>query len=68
MATQADLTTDINCGFYGITVNTKAAREWFSENVQTEGWQWLGNTLGIDDGRTFEAIVDGAQAAGLEVE
>lgn len=33
---------------YGITCKTKRARKWVKDNLQTEGWQWLGNTLWID--------------------
>jgi len=45
---------------------TEAAKQWFAENVQTEGWQWLGKGLGVDH-RFAENLVAGMIEAGLEV-
>ena len=28
--------------------NSDAARAWFKENVQAEGWQWMGPALCVD--------------------
>jgi hypothetical protein len=48
------------------TPESDAAREWLEENLETEGWQWLGDSLALD-GRCAPPIVDGMLAAGLEV-
>ena len=49
-----------------LSPQSDAAREWIDENLQTEGWQWLGGSLALD-GRCAPPIVDGMLAAGLEV-
>lgn len=33
---------------YGITCKTKKAKQWIKDNLSTEGWQWMCNTLWID--------------------
>jgi hypothetical protein len=45
---------------------TEAAQEWFDENVQSEGWQWLGGILWVDH-RFANALIEGAAGDGLEV-
>ena len=45
---------------------TPAAREWIDENIISEGWQWLGDTLAIDH-RYADTIIDGAILDGLVV-
>lgn len=64
----ADITITGGLGFYTITPVSEAGREWFAEHVRIEAWQSLGAGVGVDDGRLVAAIVDGAQADGLEVE
>lgn len=64
----ADIEITGGPGFYTITPTSDAGREWIAENVHVEAWQTLGPGIGCDDGRLVAAIVDGAQAAGLEVE
>ena len=54
-------------GFYTITGTSDAGREWLNENVQTESWQWLGNSICCDDTNMAMSIAKGAQADGLEV-
>ncbi len=46
---------------------TEAAQAWIDENIISEGWQWLGNTLAVDH-RYADAVLNGAQDAGLVVE
>ncbi len=63
----ADVSTDLQGTIFAFHVNTPAGREWFAENVETESWQWLGNTLGVEP-RYAERIVQGLQDAGLTVD
>lgn len=32
----------------GFTPLSDEAREWMDDNVQSEGWQWMGRTLMVD--------------------
>jgi hypothetical protein len=50
----------------GFTVRTNEAREWFADNVASDGWQWMGSTIWIDH-RYAPAIADGISEAGLTV-
>jgi hypothetical protein len=45
---------------------SEAAREWIDENVQTEGWQWIGGGLAVEP-RCVENLVNGVMEAGLTV-
>lgn len=46
---------------------TQAAKDWVAENLEIEGWQWLGaSTLGVD-WRYAEPIAAMMDAAGLIV-
>lgn len=45
---------------------TEEARQWFDENVQAEGWQWLGNRLCVDH-RLAKHLREGIQIAGLQI-
>jgi len=42
-------------------------REWVDENVETEGWQWLGNTFSVDH-RYAPQLLHGFEGAGLSVD
>ena len=33
---------------YQVTPKTDRAKTWIDENVVTEAWQWMGNTLVVD--------------------
>jgi hypothetical protein len=64
----ADVTIH-DCGsIVQFELHTEAAKTWFAENVQAEGWQWFGNDrLNVDHryaGHLAEGIID----AGLEVD
>lgn len=50
----------------GLTAMTDAARDWISENVATEAWQYFGNVLWIDV-RCACDLIPAAVAAGLSV-
>jgi hypothetical protein len=43
---------------------TDDATIWLDENVEAEGWQWLGPSLCVEP-RMAGAIVDGFEEAGL---
>ena len=45
---------------------TTAAREWCTEHVAAEGWQWLGKAL-VVDWRFAERLIDGLRDDGLRV-
>ena len=47
-----------------IYVYTEAAKDWVNENVQTEGWQWMGNGFSGEP-RMMLAVAEGMQADGL---
>lgn len=49
------------------TLTSPAARDWFDENVQSECWQWLGQSCGIEH-RYAGNLIDGLHADGLIVE
>ena len=40
--------------------------DWINENVESAGWQWMGNTLWVDH-RMAGPLLDGIIAAGFEV-
>jgi len=45
---------------------TTAAKEWIEEYVQTESWQWMGDTLCVDS-RFAGDLIDGMCGSGLSV-
>lgn len=42
------------------------ARQWFDDNVASEGWQWLGASLGVDH-RYADDLIHGLQGDGFSV-
>ena len=50
-----------------VTPNTQTAKDWIGENVQAEGYQWLGKSLCVEH-RYVDPLVDGMLSAGLDVE
>jgi hypothetical protein len=42
----------------------KKERRWMADNVQAEGWQWLGRALAVD-ARVANDLADGMSAAGF---
>lgn len=65
--TENDIRLDNFGSIIGITPLTQAGRDWIDENVQSEGWQWLGGTLNIEP-RMAVAVVTGMEADGLAIE
>ena len=51
-----------DCGsIIQLTPQTRSAKEWLQANVESEGWQWLGNGLCMDRRMAIglvEAIVE----------
>ena len=45
---------------------TRKAKKWVSENVQAESWQWMGNSLYVDQ-RYAGELASGMQSNGLNV-
>lgn len=45
---------------------TDHAREWVSENVDTEGWQFLGGSLAVEPRMAWN-LAEGMKRAGLEL-
>lgn len=43
---------------------TEEAKAWFDENVQSEGWQWIGASLGVDH-RMANLLAEGLVAEGF---
>ena len=50
-----------------ITALTEAAREWVAENIECEPWQMFAGSVCAEP-RYVQAIIDGMEADGLEVE
>ncbi len=46
---------------------SQTASVWLAENVLSESWQWLGNSL-LVEWRFAGPLIDAARAAGLEVD
>lgn len=44
-----------------------AGKAWVDENVELEGWQWMGPAFAVDQ-HYVEDLVAGMQASGLEVD
>lgn len=62
----ADFHATLRGSIVQLEVLSAAGREWLDENVESEGWQWLGNTLCIDY-RLWAQLQDGIIEAGLSV-
>lgn len=50
-----------------VTPMSPAARTWVDENVQLEGWQWLGASFACEP-RYVPSLTDGMQEDGLTIE
>jgi hypothetical protein len=49
------------------TLVTKAAQDWVKENVEIEGWAWMGNAVFSVDQHYIEDLVAGMEEANLLV-
>lgn len=45
---------------------TQKAKDWVRENVESEGWQWMGQALCVDH-RYATDLINGMLEAGLEL-
>jgi hypothetical protein len=45
---------------------TEEAKQWVDDNLELEGWQWLGPAFAVDH-RMVEHLIDGMEADGLTV-
>jgi len=50
-----------------LTPMTPDVKEWFDENVQSEGWQWMGESLCIDSRFAMDLVI-GINEAGFSIE
>jgi hypothetical protein len=56
-----------NGSMFTCTLLTKSAQAWVKENVELEGWAWLGKaTFAVEHGY-IQGLVAGMQDAGLNV-
>ena len=60
--------TVVNQGsVFAFYLNTQEAKDWVEENVQTEGYQWLGDGMFAVEWRYAAALARGMQEDGLVV-
>ena len=63
--------TDVKVEDHGsvilLTPLTAEAREWFEQNIHSEGWQWFGGSLAAEP-RYVADVVEGLNNAGFAVE
>lgn len=65
---QADIALENHGTVVVLEMNTPEALEWVRENVQTEGWMWMGtNRLAVEP-RYAAPLLEGAIEHGLSVE
>lgn len=63
----SDVRVESDSSMVLITPVSYVGRQWIDENIQAEGWQWLGGSLAVDK-RYAEPIVNGMLNDGLDVE
>ena len=49
------------------TPNSEAAAKWFDENVESDSWQWIGNSLAVEQ-RYAQDLAHGLLDAGLTLQ
>ena len=49
-------------------LKTQEAKNWVNENVELEGWQWLGKESFAVDHRFTDPLITGMEESGLSVE
>lgn len=62
----ADVLVDNQGTIMVLTPQTQEAKDWFDENVEAEGWQWMGDGLAVDH-RMAENLLQGILTSGLTV-
>lgn len=50
-----------------VTPVTQDAKDWTTENVQLESWQWMGAAFAVDQ-HCIDNLIDGIRADGLNVQ
>ena len=68
MAGTADVFVSNEGSLVLFTVETESARTWVGDNVQVEGYQWLGARSFAVDRRYAEDLMTGMVEDGLEVQ
>jgi len=63
----ADLRVEGHGSVFLLRPLTDTGREWLTENVANEGWQWLGDALACEP-RHVGDVIQGARAFGIKVE
>lgn len=63
---EADVVTRNEGTVVAFTLASELAKRWVEENTETEGWQWLGPVLCVDQRAAFP-LIDRMQADGLVV-
>jgi len=66
MSKRYDVTVRDEGSVFLFTPLTKPGKKWFSENVHTEAWQWLGPSLGVDT-RFADDLLCGMESDGLHI-
>jgi hypothetical protein len=64
---EADVTVTNEGTIFLFMLNTKAAHEWVSENVQLEGYQWMSKDAFTCEHRYAYNLTKGMQDGGLSV-
>lgn len=68
MTTNFDVIVSNHGSVVGFTLLTETARIWVDDNVETEGWQWLGRSTLCVDWRFAGPLTRGMLDNGLNVE
>jgi hypothetical protein len=63
---KVDVTVENHGSLFLFTPHTQAAKDWVSENVGLESWQWLGTGFAVEHRFALD-LADGMLADGLEV-
>lgn len=64
---QIDVAVSNHGSVFLFALLSEQARDWVSENVQAEGWQFFGGSLAVEPRMAFD-LAQGMINAGLEVE
>jgi hypothetical protein len=62
-----DVLIENNGSIFSIIPLTQEGRDWIDNNVQSEGWQWLGDRLNVEPRYAYD-LAAGMLADGLRVE
>lgn len=63
----SDVTVSGGGTIYLFHLESDTARDWVDDQVQLEGWQWLGRAFAVEH-RYVGALIEGMLADGLRVE